>query len=323
MLRLIGDIGGTNARFGLVEEGGSPCEIRTLAVADHPGLVEAALAYLAGRAVDEAVIAVATPVETGFVHFTNSPWSFSVREIAPRLRVARVAVINDFVAQALAVPHLLPDEQEQIGGGAPLSDRRIGVIGAGTGLGVAGLVEIGGQNVALAGEGGHASFAPGGPRERALLERLAARFGHVSNERVLSGPGLLHIAQALAELERLPLTASTPEAVTQQAREASRPVCVETLRIFGAQMGSAAADLALTYGARGEIYIAGGLCLNLGELFDRKLFRARFEDKGRMRSYLEPIPVYLITRSDTGLLLGAARYRWPEVAGLRGGTAAP
>ena len=306
MRRLIGDIGGTNARFALVDGDGLPTEIRTLPVAGHPGLVEAALAYLAGRKVDEAVIAVATPVETDLVRFTNSPWSFSVGETAPRLGVARLAVINDFVAQALAVPHLLPDEREQMGGGAPLRDRPIGVIGAGTGLGVAGLVEVGGHHVASATEGGHASLAPGTPRERALLERLAARFGHVSNERVLSGPGLLHLAQAVAELDGAPLAASTPEMVTRQAREGSCPVCVETLRLFSSQLGSAAGDLALTYGARGGIYIAGGVCLNLGDLFDRGLFRARFEEKGRMRRYLEPIPTYLITRSDTGLL-GAAR----------------
>ena len=326
MRRLVGDIGGTNARFGVVEEDGLPADIRTLAVADHPGLVEAAREYLAGRAVDEAVIAVATPVETEFVQFTNSPWSFSIQEIAPRLGAPRAAVINDFVAQALAVPHLLPDEREQIGGGPPLPGRPIGVIGAGTGLGVAGLVEVGGQHVALAGEGGHASFAPGGARERAALERLAARFGHVSNERVLSGPGLLYLAQASAELDGVAFTASTPAEVAQQARQASCPVCVETLRIFSAQLGSAGGDLALTYGARGGIYIAGGLCLNLGELFDRGLFRARFEEKGRMRSYLEPIPTYLITRSDTGLL-GAARYRWPQGpaarSGLHGGIVAP
>jgi glucokinase len=307
MQRLIGDIGGTNARFALVDENGLPAGARTLRVADYPGLVEAALAYLASRRVEEAVIAVATPVETDLIRFTNSPWSFSIAQARLRLGITRLAVINDFVAQALAMPHLLPSEREQIGSGEPLHHRPIGVIGAGTGLGVAGLIEIGGHYAALATEGGHVSFAPGTAREHVLLERLTARFGHVSNERVLSGPGLLYLAQALAELDGAPLAASTPEAVTRQAREGSCPICVETIQLFSSQMGSAAGDLALVYGARGGVYIAGGVCLNLGELFDRGLFRARFEEKGRMRRYLELIPTYLVTRSDTGLL-GAARH---------------
>jgi glucokinase len=207
MPRLIGDIGGTTARFALVDENGLSTEARTLQVADHPGLVE-----------------------------------------------------------------------------------------------------VGGHYAALPTEGGHVSFAPGTAREHALLERLTARFGHVSNERVLSGPGLLNLAQALAELDGVPLAASTPEEVTRFAGEGGCPVCVETMQLFSAQMGSAAGDLALVYGAQGGIYIAGGVCLNLGRLFDRQLFRTRFEEKGRMRRYLEPIPTYLVTRSNTGLL-GAARYR--------------
>ena len=160
MARLIGDIGGTNARFALVDADGLPSDIRILHVADHPGLVEAAQAYLGGRVVDEAVIAVATPVEGDAIRFTNAPWSFSVRAAQGRLGLARLAVINDFVAQALAVPHLLPEEREQIGPGEPLPDRPIGVIGAGTGLGVSALVGPSGAKVALPTEGGHASLAP-------------------------------------------------------------------------------------------------------------------------------------------------------------------
>lgn len=308
MARLIGDIGGTNARFALVDADGLPSDVRILHVADHPGLVEAAQAYLGDRVVDEAVIAVATPVEGDAIRFTNAPWSFSVRAAQGRLGLARLAVINDFVAQALAVPHLLPGEREQIGPGEPLPDRPVGVIGAGTGLGVSALVGPSGAKVALPTEGGHASLAPGTPRELALLGRMLARFGHVSKERALSGPGLLSVAQALAEVDGATLAATTPEAVTRQARDGSCPVCREAVATFSALLGSAAGDLALAYGARGGIYLAGGLCLSLGDLFDRAAFRRRFEAKGRMRAYLEPIPTYLVTRGDTGLL-GVARYR--------------
>ena len=311
MRRLIADIGGTNARFALVGDDGLPTGIRTLRVADHPGLVEAAAAYLDGHQVDEAVIAVATPVETDRISFTNSPWSFLIPDARQRLGVARLAVINDFVAQALAVPHLQPHEREQIGGGEPLPDRPVGVIGAGTGLGVAGLIQVGDTSIVLATEGGHASLAPGTARERALLERMAARYGHVSKERAISGPGLLAIAQALAEVDGVATAADTPEAVTRAAHDGTCPVCREALGMFSALLGSAAGDLALTYGARGGIYLAGGVCLGMGAIFDRQLFRERFEAKGRMHRYLEPIPTFLITRGDTGLL-GAARHRIPD-----------
>jgi glucokinase len=308
MQRLIGDIGGTNARFALVGADGRPSEVRTLPAAGFPGLVEAAAAYLDGRPVAEAVIAVATPVEGDAVSFTNSHWSFSISEARARMGLERLEVINDFVAQALSVPHLLEGEREQIGPGAPLPGAPVGVIGAGTGLGVSGLVTVGERTAALATEGGHASLAPGTARERALLDRLAARFGHVSKERVLSGPGLLNAAQALAEIDGGGTAATTPVEVTRMAADGSCPYCAEAVATYSGLLGSASADLALTLGAKGGIYVAGGVSLGLGPLFDRALFRRRFEEKGRLRAYLAPIPTYLITRGDTGLL-GAARHR--------------
>ena len=306
MRRLIGDIGGTNARFALVDADGLPAELKILQVADYPGLVEAAQAYLAGRHVDEAVIAVATPVEGDAIRFTNAPWSFSVREARDRLGLAGLAVINDFVAQALAVPHLLPGEREQIGRGEPLPDRPMGVIGPGTGLGVSALVGPSGAKAALPTEGGHASLAPGTPRELAMLGRMLARFGHVSKERALSGPGLLNMARALAEVDGVTLAATTPEAVTRQARDGSCPVCRKAVATFSALLGSAAGDLALAYGARGGIYLAGGLCLSLGDLFDRAAFRRRFEDKGRLYNYVRDIPTFLVLHPYPAIV-GAAR----------------
>lgn len=309
MRRLIGDIGGTNARFALVDPSGLPAEVRILRTADHAGLVEAALAYLEGREpVDEAVIAVATPVDTEVIRFTNNPWSFRVDEVRQRLGLHRLDVINDFVAQAEAMPHLLPADLERIGGGTPMPGRAIGVIGAGTGLGVSALVPTPEGLLALATEGGHASLAPGTPREIALLGQLAAKFGHVSKERVLSGPGLLHAAKGIAALDGAEIAARTPEDVATAARNGSCAFCREAVATFSGLLGSAAADLALTYGAKGGIYLAGGLCLSLGDLFDRAVFRRRFEEKGRMRGFVEPIPVYLVTRADTGLL-GTARHR--------------
>lgn len=308
MHRLIADIGGTNARFALAEPGGLPEDERTLLVSDHADIATAIDAYLGGRKVEEAVIAVATPVETETIRFTNSPWTFAIQELRTRLGLRRLDVINDFVAQALAMPHLAPDERQQLGGGEPTPGRAVGVLGPGTGLGVSALVPGREGWTALPTEGGHVSWAAGNDRERALHAVLAGRFGHVSNERVLSGQGLLNLAQAVAEVDGVACAAGTPEAVTEAARKRSCPTCVEAVALFSTLLGSAAGDLALMVGARGGVYIVGGVCLRLSELFDREAFRRRFEAKGRMRGYLEPIPVWLVLRADTGLI-GASYHR--------------
>ncbi len=313
MTRLVADIGGTNARFALAEAGGDPFDERTLAVADHSGLAEAARAYLGGRQVEEAVLAVATPVEADEIRFTNSPWSFSIRELGRALGTGRLAVINDFVAQALSIPHLALRDLEVLHHGEPLPDRPVGVIGPGTGLGVAGLIPLRGRWHAISTEGGHTSLAPGNARELALLGRISGHFPHVSKERLISGPGLLTIVRGLAELEGVGNPAGRPEDVAELARAGASPLCSEAIEIFSAQLGAAAGDLALTYGARGGVYICGGLCLSLGPLFDRARFVERFLAKGRMRSYLAPVPVWLVHRTGTGLL-GAARHVLDDLA---------
>lgn len=308
MTRLIGDVGGTNARFALIEPEGPPENERHLMVRDFPDLGSAIESYLGGRAIDQAVIAVATPVETDVIKFTNSPWTFSIAELQGRLGLRRLAVINDFVAQALAMPQLAAAELEQIGTGAATAGRAVGVLGPGTGLGVSALIPGTTGWSALPTEGGHVSFAPGNPREDAVLATLRNRLGHVSNERLLSGQGLLNLAQALATIDGRACTADSPAAVTEAARADSCPSCREAVHLFSGLLGAAAGDLALTIGARGGVYVAGGVCGRLGPLFDRAVFRHRFADKGRMRQFLEPIPTWLVLRTDTGLL-GAAHYR--------------
>lgn len=308
MARLIADIGGTNARFALAGDDGEPLEIRRLKVADYQDLAAAARAYLGDRRPPKkAVIAVATAVESDEVRLTNSPWKFGIEATRRALGLERLAVINDFVAQALAMPDLGPGDREQLGGGEPVAGRVVGVIGPGTGLGVSALFPSGRRWLPVPSEGGHVSLAPVTARERALLERLAARFEHVSLERAVSGPGLLNLAQAIAETDGVGCPAATPEEVTARARAEDCAVCGEALRVFSGLLGGAAGDLALTLGARGGIYIGGGLCASLGPLFDRAAFRRRFEAKGRLAGYVAPIPVWLATRGDTGLL-GAARY---------------
>jgi glucokinase len=308
-MRLLADIGGTNARFALADADGRPTHERVLRTADYPGPVEAARAYLGSRTVETGVFAGAGPVEGDRARLTNSPWSFSISETAAALGLRRLVVINDFVAQALAVPELGPDDVIKLGGGQPVAERPIAVIGPGTGLGVAGLLpRIGGGFQAMPSEGGHVSYAPHDELATAVLARLQRRFGQVSSERVLAGPGLVNVAMALAEIAGEELATLEPRDVVLRARDRSCRFCVETVHRYPGTLGAAAGDLALTLLARGGVYVAGGLGGYLGELFDAARFRAGFVAKGRFRDYLETIPTWLVTREHTGLL-GAAALR--------------
>jgi glucokinase len=252
------------------------------------------------------VFAVATPVVADRIALTNSHWDFSIEEARRALGFERLRVINDFTAQALAIPVLRADELQKIGGGDPVHGQVIGVIGPGTGLGVGGLLPAGGFWQPIPGEGGHVSMAPHDDVEQAVLSWLRARFGHVSNERALSGPGLVNLATALAALEGVELAPAEPMQVAERARSGECRFCVAALSHFSSLLGAAAGDLALTLGARGGIYVGGGLCRSLGDLFDRKRFLASYAAKGRLRYFVEPIPTYLVLHHDPGLLGAAA-----------------
>jgi glucokinase len=271
-------------------------------------------AYLGDREVDEAVFAMALPVEADWVHLTNSPWAFSIEQTRKALGLQLLSVINDFSAQALAVPVLTPKERLQLGEGQPVEGGAIGVIGPGTGLGVGGVVRIDDVWHPIASEGGHVSLAPQDEVDAAVWGELRRRFGHVSNERVLSGPGLVNLATALAALAGRELEIADPTEVTRRARDEHCPFCRAALERFSAMLGAAAGDLALTLCAQGGVYIGGGLVKRLGDLFDVERFRARFVAKGRFEDYLGAVPTYLVTRRDPGLL-GAAAFRMPPRAG--------
>jgi len=255
------------------------------------------------------VFAVNGPVEGDRLKLTNGPWAFSIEATRRALGLERLEVINDFVAQALAVPQLAEHERRKLGGGEAVAGRPIAVIGPGTGLGVAGLLpEADGGWRPLPSEGGHVSFAPHDETGTKILARLQQRFGDVSNERVLAGPGLVNVATALAEIAGRGLPPLEPRDVVERARAGSCRFCVEAVARYPATLGAAAGDLALTLLARGGVFVAGGVCGYLGELFDPARFREGFVAKGRFRPYLEAIPTWLVTRADTGLL-GAAALR--------------
>jgi glucokinase len=306
---LVADIGGTNARFARVGADGRPYAERSLPGADFPGLAAAAMAYLdatGGPRPIRAAVAVATPVTGDWIQFTNSDWSFSTEAARRELGLERLTILNDFTALALALPLLGPDERRAVGGGAAVPEAPIGLIGPGTGLGVSGLVWSGERWIPLQTEGGHVTFSAANDREWAIGRILQRKFGHVSPERVLAGPGWVDVYKALAELDGWSPEDLTPGEITERALAGTCPHCLEVQEIFCGALGTAAGNLAITLGARGGVYIGGGIVPRLGDFFDRSAFRARFEAKGRFSGYLAAVPTWVITAANPALRGAAA-----------------
>jgi glucokinase len=299
---LVADIGATNARFGLLDRDGTVLHHQTLACADYRSLEDAAEAYLgmaaSATAPARAAVAIAGPVTGDVIRMTNHPWVFSVERARERLGLDRLVAVNDFTAVAMAVPLLAPADRLQVGDGAPVPGEVIGVLGPGTGLGVSGLVP--GRNGgwrALSGEGGHITMAPVSDREGAVLAQLRKQYDHVSAERMLSGMGLVNLYRAVCLLDGREPEDLRPRDVTAQAQDAGNPHCVEAVETFCAMLGTVAGNLALTLGARGGVFVAGGIVPRLGGTFVHSRFRKRFVEKGRMRDYLAPIPTYVVTHA--------------------------
>ena len=309
---MLADIGGTNARFAWQAAPGLPMtDVRVLPGADHPTLEEAAQAYLASLGLGapaEAAIAIANPITGDWVAMTNHHWRFSQRELAASLGVRRLKLLNDFTALALALPDIPVEELRQVGGGEATPRAAMGLLGAGTGLGVSGLVpQAGGGWVPLQGEGGHTTLPAQGPREWAVQAGLEHQYGHPSAERALSGQGLLDTYRVLCALDGVDAACDHPSDVTVSALAASDPRAEEALTLFCAWLGSVAGNLALTLGAKGGVYVGGGIVPRLGDWFDHSPFRARFEAKGRFRSYLASVPTWVITSAQSPALRGAIR----------------
>jgi len=295
---LVGDIGATHARFGLVSPDGKLLHSRTLVDEDYPAIDDAIAAFLAERGAlpmpRQGAIAIASPITGDRVAMTNHPWSFSILALKARFGFDRLEVINDFTALALALPRLTPQDRSMVGGGAAVAGAPIGVLGPGSGLGVSGLVASGSSWIALTGEGGHATMAPATDRESAVLDRMRRHFDHVSAERALSGPGLVNLYNTLAGLDGVPAQGFTAAQITDLAIRDADPLCVETTRMFCAMLGTMAGNLALTLGARGGVYIGGGIVPRLGQTFVQSPFRQSFEAKGRFQAYLAAIPTFVV-----------------------------
>lgn len=312
---LVADIGGTNVRFGLVAGSGqAPQHIERLTCADFAGPAEAASHYLervasqrgAGAAPPrEAAFAVATVVSGDRIELTNSAWAFSCAQVRKDLGLDDLQVLNDFEALALSLPRLQPS-QLRVHGTLAADEATRAVVGPGTGLGVAGLVHTGEGWAALAGEGGHVTLAAGDDFEAEVIAQVRREFDHVSAERLLSGIGLPLLHRAVAAVTGQGAAPLPTEAIVQQGVAGSDAVCARTIDTFCAMLGAFAGNVALTLGARGGLYIGGGIVPRFADLFGRSRFRERFESKGRFRPYLAAIPTALIVEPHATLTGAAA-----------------
>ena len=309
-IALIGDIGGTNARFALVTGEGEPlAHVRTLPTGGFADLAEAVQAYAqqAGVSVpQQACIAIANPIDGDWLRMTNTAWAFSIEDTRQRLGLQTLRMLNDWEAMALAAPTFTASELLPLGGGQAAPDAPRGLLGAGTGLGVSSLVRSrSGEWVPIAGEGGHVTLSPGNAREAEILRVLWQRWPHVSAERVVSGMGLENLHGALATLEGRHAPALSAADISRRALAGEDLLCVEAGETMCVLLGRVAGNLALTLGARGGIYLGGGVLGHLRDHLPRSGFRAAFEDKGRFAGFLSRIPTWLI-EAEQPALRGAA-----------------
>lgn len=295
---LVADIGGTNARFALVTDSGSELiEARNLVCADYPTIDDAINAYMSSVTCGElrrAAISVASPVIGDRLAMTNHSWHFGVSETRQALGLASLKVLNDYTALALALPLIRDDQCLKVGSGEKRASSTKAAIGPGTGLGVSGIVPSGDHWFPLESEGGHASYGPVSEREDEVIRAIRKKRNHISAESLVSGPGIASIYEAITELGQGDAKKLKPGEITSLALTGQCAQAVETLSMFCEILGTVAGNLALTLGARGGVYLGGGIIPQVKDFFMQSNFRERFEQHGRLTTYLQQIPTYLI-----------------------------
>ncbi len=302
--RLLADIGATHARFALEV---APAVLRNVAVLrcdDYTGIVPLLQAYLSqhpNQRIVHAAFALANPISGDLIRMTNRDWQFSTEEVRRTLGLSTLLIVNDFTALAMALPGFKAQDLMQIGGGTPQSHAVAGVLGPGTGLGVSGVIPTMDGFITLGSEGGHVNFAPSDEREFAILQYAWREWQHVSNERLISGPGIELIYRALAERNGMEVKPRSAAEILSGALEQNDLLCIEVLEAFAGMLGAAAANLAVTLGAFGGIFIGGGIVPRMAEWFATSPFRTRFEAKGRFTDYLAQIPTYVIMAPNPAL----------------------
>ena len=268
------------------------------AVKDYPQFTDALAAFLVRHRrsgiVARAVLAAAGPVEEGRCRLTNSSWVIDASELRRAFNWTQVRIVNDFHAIAWSLPHLVPSDLFAIGNGKAVPTAPAVVLGPGTGLGLACLSPRPDGEIVISTEGGHATLPGTYPRDDAVIDHLRTRFGHVSAERVLSGARFVNLYQAIGSIDHLPTTGRSAADVTTAALDGSCQICREALDLFCAMLGTFVGNAALTFAARGGVYIAGGIAPRIIKHLSGSQFRTRFEAKGRFQPHLAAVPTWVI-----------------------------
>jgi glucokinase len=318
---LIGDIGGTNARFAVVSDPVSePVYFPIVQTANFPTIDDAIRATV-HEASDirpkSTVLAVAGPVESDEIALTNCPWVVKPKVMAAGLGLSDIVVLNDFEAQALAVVALGEEHMEKIGGGVPEDGAPRVVLGPGTGLGVAGLIQFGGRWLPVPGEGGHMDIGPRTPREYQVFPHIEKIDGRISGEQILSGRGIMNVYRAVAVASNAPARFTTPAEVTAAALEKSDALAVEALELFVTCLGRTAGDLAMVFMSQGGVFLTGGIAQKIVPALKSGAFRAAFEDKAPHQALMREMPVYVMVHPLAALAGLAAFAQTPERFGVR------
>jgi len=303
---LAGDIGGTNARFILFENGEVvESSFSALAVNEYPDLADTIAAYLTDAGIDSVskiALSVASTAEyQDAMEFTNTNVSFSLSNLVARFKLRKARVVNDFTAAALGVVNLPDRHLQEIhkGDDDPLGPKA--VIGPGTGLGVSGLIYSGSHWVPLQGQGGHVTIGAQTDRELAILNELSREYGHVSAERYLSGPGIVRVYQAICAIDALETRFDNAQFITDAAMDKTCAVSEEVMALFFKLLGKVSSDLAVSLGASGGIYLAGGIVPKLGDYFTQSDFLGLLHNKGRFSEFVADIPVRIIVGGEPAL----------------------
>ncbi len=298
---LLADIGGTNARFALID-GGEVGAVVHVKVADFATVRDAIADVLSrnphGSTVTAAVLAVAGAIINNRCALTNSHWTIDGGELAAAFGLKFVHLLNDFEVMAWSLPALAPVDLFPLGTQASLPGEPMLVLGPGTGFGASCLIQRQGARLAVITEAGHATLPAETEREERVIHRMRECLGHVSIERgALSGSGMQHLYEALADVDGIPAPKRDAAAITKAALDGSCALSRATLEMFCAILGSVAGNLAVTFCARGGVFIAGGIVPRFPEFLAGSAFRSRFESKGRFQDYLRGIPTSIIVKT--------------------------
>ncbi len=317
---LIGDIGGTNARFSiLVDEQEEPHEFPTVQTADFPTIDDAirqVVLDVTSVRPRSAILAIAGPIDGDEIDLTNCDWVVRPKKMISELGFEDVLVVNDFEAQALAVATLTEASRERLGsGGEPHMASRV-VLGPGTGLGVAGLVHARDTWFPVPGEGGHVDVGPRSERDFQIFPHLEPIEGRISAEQLLSGRGLVNIYRAICLADGVEATLTIPADVTVHGLNGENRQAAETLSLFVTYLGRVAGDMALIFMARGGVYLAGGISQKIVSALKGPEFRQGFEDKAPHTELMKTIPTFVVTHPQAALAGLASYARNPSTFGI-------